>query len=133
MEVLLLVCDEISFNKKKKTHELGTVLNSIYVNTLPYVCDLHVFVKLLRIPEKEILDLQVAIFDLSNEIIAQTNKFSVHNQRPCDQVPGVDVNFLITTTFCIVGNCEIKLFINGELKKTYPITVRQTEALSLEV
>jgi hypothetical protein len=127
MEAQLLVCDRISFDKEKKQHELGNVLNLISIPTFPYVINFTILAKLIYIKFDEDINCQLVIRDAHHNIVSYSNNFILRNHRSDDQVPGVDAHLDLSVILSIPGIIEVQLILNDEKRATYPLTVRLSE------
>jgi hypothetical protein len=125
VEITLMACENIEFvnNDIDKFYLLGKVINEIGLDVLPSVENISVFIKLFYIPDKEVTDLQVAIYDDENEMIAHSNKFVVHNSRPDKNIPGIDTHLNMSFVVCKEGIITIMLYINDEIRAKYPIRI----------
>ncbi|MGZ9586635.1 hypothetical protein [Paenibacillus marinisediminis] len=124
MEALMLVSNAVVINNDLKECEIGKVINFISSETLPFVYEFNIFIKLYRMPTDQTIDCQVAIYNDDNEMYGFSNVAIVRNYKDFDISPGVDMALKVNCAVYKAGILQVKLFIDGEEHLSYPITVR---------
>ncbi|QDS34162.1 hypothetical protein [Brevibacillus brevis] len=126
MEAQLLMLDNVhmvQMDDGTKALQLGRVLNTLTVETLPFVSKLSFFVKLQNIQSDEMINIGINVYD-EEDLVAYTGKMHVYNQRQKDQVPGVDTWADLSITMTRAGYYKAILFIEDKATAMYSYNVR---------
>lgn len=124
MHTLFLVTDE--FSKKCDNYNsisLNTIINAVEVETFPYVITIQTIFIIRGVDKKKPFDLQVGVYNVDDEIIAQSNKVILKNEMSHAKIPlvqnGLKIKFAVSQESPVL----LKLFINNVEKANYPVQI----------